>query len=765
MPRKKPSALTIETKQYHIFDPKSIKKTVEISVKEPVSELEIIEKIGKKSKTKKKSERIQIKNGHTLIITEKPQAAAKIAAALSNGHDKKITNQLGVSYYELERNGKKIIVGCAVGHLFTVSQNIKDSGYPVFDINWKPNFEVKKKDFTKKYFNVIKSLVKDTNEIVLATDFDVEGEVIGYNIIRFIANRKDAKRMKFSSLTASEIQDSYENMRNTIEMGQAIAGETRHFLDWLYGINLSRALMSAIKKTGKFRIMSIGRVQGPTLNLIVEKELAIKNFKSHPYWQIFLIVNDRKNKLRVQHNKDITKREKLENFRKLEGREAFAETKKIKQIIHPPAPFDLTSLQTESYKFYSITPSQTLTIAQNLYLAGLISYPRTSSQKIPDALKPLEILKKLEKNYQELTKHSTRTKPVEGNKSDPAHPAIIPTGNFGKLSDDDKKIYELIVKRFISCFCDDAELENKKVEVIINTSKMKIFDSDQKSENKNKISDNLKFIARGMEVLKSGWMKVYPAKMEEKEIKDMNGKVEIEKVEIEEKQTQPPRRYSPASIISELEKRNLGTKATRASIMETLYNRNYIKDRQIKATELGIKLIESLKKYSPIIIDENLTREIEKDMDVIRSSKKDLELKEKKIIVKAEKHLVKISNDFKKHELDIGKELVNANESLLSSERENNKLSLTCLNCNKGELTIKFSPKFRSYFIACTSYPDCKQTYSLPRGLIKNEANKICEHCNWPMLLRILKGKRPWIFCFNPKCSTRLNNKNDVGNS
>ena len=114
-------------------------------------------------------------------------------------------------------------------------------------------------------------------------------------------------------------------------------------------------------------------------------------------------------------------------------------------------------------------------------------------------------------------------------------------------------------------------------------------------------------------------MEVYPAKMNEKEIKDFNGQVNIDKTRIEEKMTQPPRRYSPASIITELEKRNLGTKATRASIIETLYERNYIEGKSVQATELGIKLIDSLKKHSPIIIDEHLTREMEKDMDNIRN--------------------------------------------------------------------------------------------------------------------------------------------------
>jgi len=748
MPRKKPTSQSVEQNQYRIYNPEDIKQTVEIPVnpKPSTEELEKVEKIGeqkpaKKKTVKRKTSKISEKpiklnpKGYVLVITEKPQAAGKIAAALSNGKDNKITKPGGVSYYELERNNKKVVVACAVGHLFTVSQTKKESGYPVFNINWYPNFEVKKNDFTKKYYLTIQKLVKDASEIVVATDFDIEGEVIGYNIVRFIAGQKDAKRMKFSSLTADELQESYDNAHPTIEWGQAIAGETRHFLDWLYGINLSRALMTAIKSTGKFKIMSIGRVQGPALHLIVDKEKQIQAFKPQPYWQVFLLINDGKNKLEVKYYKDISKKQDLDKFEKLEGKSALASTKKTKQTLLPPPPFDLTSLQTEAYKFHSITPSQTLQTAQKLYLAGLISYPRTSSQKIPDAVKPLEIVKKLSKHFPEQTRHTTRKKPVEGKKSDPAHPAIIPTGINQKLSDYDKKIYELIVKRFISCFCNDAQLENKKVEVVV---------------------DSLKFSAKGMEILEAGWMNVYPVKMDEKEIKDFNGNVKIDKVKIEEKETKPPKRYSPASIISELEKRNLGTKATRSSILDTLYNRNYIKDKSIKATELGMRLIDSLKKFSPIIIDENLTREIEKDMEHIRDSKKDLEEKEKTIIKKAEVSLTKISEDFKKNEIEIGKELSKANEALWEQQKEDNKLEIQCPQCKKGNLTIKFTPRFKSYFIACTNYPECKQTFSLPsRSLIKKVEDKKCEECSWPMLISIRAGKRPWVFCFNPNCPSR----------
>jgi DNA topoisomerase-1 len=743
MPKKKINHNAIEQKEFRVFNPEDVKQAVEIPVKPKpkIEELETIEKIGKKPKktkvTKGKMKPKETKAGlgsYILIITEKPQAAAKIAAALSNGKDKRMSSGKGVYYYELERNNKKIVVACAVGHLFSVSQTKKTSGYPVFDIGWKPNFEVRKRDFTKNYYSAIQRLAKNASEIVIGTDFDIEGEVIGYNIVRFIANRKDARRMKFSSLTANELQNSYDNSLPTIEWGQAIAGETRHFLDWLYGINLSRALMHAISSTGKFKIMSIGRVQGPTLHLIVEKEKQIQTFKPTPYWQIFLLVNDNKNKLEVKYVKDITKKQELDKFKDLKNKKAIASTTKSKQTIIPPAPFDLTNLQTEAYKFYYINPAKTLQIAQQLYLSGLISYPRTSSQKIPEAMQPQKILKQLSKVHANLTKYATRNKPIEGSKSDPAHPAIIPTGIHQKLQAEDEKIYNLIVKRFISCFCDNAELENKKVEVIIN---------------------DLRFNARGMEILNAGWMNVYPVKIEEKEIKDMNGEVTIEKVNTVEKQTQPPNRYSPASIIKELERRSLGTKSTRANIIETLYNRNYVKGKSIQATELGIRLIDTLEKHSPIIIDEKLTRNFEKEMEAIRASKKDLNKKQEIVIKKAQETLTKISIDFKKQEKEIGKELNEANQAIFEQEKQDNNLHIKCPGCKKGEITIKYTPRFKSYFLACTSYPECKQTFPLPSQSLIKKTDKVCESCKWPLLLRIKQGKRPWIFCPNPKCESK----------
>jgi DNA topoisomerase-1 len=726
--------------------------------------LETIEKPGKKRKprknTRKKSKRktttkkiyappkITLKEkGYELIITEKPQAAMKIANALGKAVQKNINK---VPYYEVDRQGKKLIVACAVGHLFTLSQNISGSNIPIFDISWTPNYMVRKKDFTKRYYDTLLKLTRDASTLTVATDFDVEGEVIGLNVVRFICGQKDANRMKFSTLTTDELNEAYEKKSKKICWGQAIAGETRHYLDWFYGINLSRALMNAIKTTGKFRIMSIGRVQGPSLNLIVQRERKIQAFEPEPYWQAFITVDDGIRGLELKHIKDLFKKEELEKFENLKGKTALCSTKKTEKELPPNPPFNLTNLQTEAYKFYGLKPSRTLQIAQSLYLAGLISYPRTSSQKLPEALGYKAILKKLAKELG-VEKLITRKTPIEGKKTDPAHPSIYPTGNKQILSGDDEKIYNLIVARFLALFCDPAIIDNKTItakvdDLIRHDSKLK------GGVDKGNIG-SLYFRTRGQVIRIKSWLEFYPSKLKEEKIPDVDGEKEILNSRTEHKMTQPPKRYSPASILSELDKRNLGTKATRASILETLYDRGYIKNQSVEATSLGISLIETLEKYSQIIIDEKLTRSFEDKMESIKEAKKGFLEKEKNIIESAKKTITDISKDFEKHEKEIGQELLQANLNLRAQQKIENTLT-KCRVCEKGNLAITYSKKTRKHFIACDAYPDCKTTFSLPpNGTIK-KTDKTCEECGFPILMCLKARRKPWLFCFNRECPT-----------
>jgi len=678
------------------------------------------------------------KRDTTLIITEKPQAAEKIAIALSDATAKKIINKNKVSYYEFEKDNKRIVIGCAVGHLFEIQQKNNRGTFPNFDVEWRESFKKKGKEYTKKYYDILKKLSQQSNEFIVATDFDVEGEIIGWNVVRFIAKQKDAKRMKFSSLTKEELKKAYENLLPTIDWGSAIAGETRHYIDWFYGINLSRGLMKALSTAGKFRILSIGRVQGPALKIVVDREFEIRNFKPTPYWQVYLLIKDIKGqKLEVKYPKDLFEQKELAKFKILRNKKGIASTHINERKISPPTPFDLTTLQTECYRFFGLTPSQTLQIAQNLYLAGLISYPRTSSQKYPKEINYTKILDKLKKQTQ-LVKYAVNKTPTQGKKSDPAHPAIYPTGETKKLGKNEKKVYSLIVKRFISCFCKPAIVEDKKIVVDVS---------------------GLKFFADGFRIKERNWMNVYPWTEKEKDVPTINGDVNINEIRIEEKQTKPPKRYNAASLVKELEKRNLGTKSTRATIVETLYSRGYIKEKKIEATELGIKMEETLKKYAPEILDEKLTREMEEELEKIQNAKKDFEEKEKKVLEKAKRAVTKIAKEINDNLEKIGKELAEANNLVIEKERQAN-IMTTCPKCKKGKLRIMYNKKFNRYFVSCDAYPECKTIFSLPpKGKMiparDEEGNQeICPECGFPLVMSLRKGKKPWKFCFNPECAT-----------
>ena len=614
---------------------------------------------------------------YELIITEKPNAAKKIAEALADGKPlKKGENK--VSYYEISHGKQDIVVACAVGHLYGVAEKDKKKwSYPVFSTEWVPSSDINKAAaFTTKYLNVLKKLGKDATSFTVATDYDIEGEVIGYNILRFACKQKDAQRMKFSTLTKEDLVTSYETKLKTLDWGQVNAGVARHEMDWLYGINLSRALTLAIKQaTGQFKLLSSGRVQGPALKILVDREREIQAFK--------------------------------------------------------PVPFDLTSLQIEAHKTIRLNPKTTLDIAQVLYTDGFISYPRTSSQKLPKEIGYKKILDQLKKQEQ-YTKSAEwvlkgEMKPTEGKKTDPAHPAIYPTGLSPRYEDKrTMQLYDLIVRRFLAVFGTAATRETNTITFNV----------------KNELFD-----IKGTRTVEKGWYELYGpyVMLEEQELPKLEkGKeIPVKKIDMLDKETSPPKRYTAASIIKELEKRNLGTKATRAQIVENLYNRGYLNEKSIQATELGMRTCKVLEEYAPRILDEALTRHFEEEMEEIREKKRTPE----QILDEVKNVLTKILEDFKQHEKKIGEALAKA----FVETRDEMSYIGQCPNC-KGDLQIR-KGKFGN-FIACNKYPDCKTTFSIPAVRIK-PLRKECETCHLPMV-KILKKRSAQDLCINPACASKV---------
>jgi DNA topoisomerase-1 len=681
----------------------------------------------------------------TLIITEKPDAARRIAEALAeSGSLTKKIDENNVAYYEFIRNNKKHIVACAVGHLFNL--DAKDKGawiYPVFESTWKPSFEVRRNaTFSKKYFDVIKELARKADDYIVATDYDIEGDVIGFNILRFICGLQDAKRMKFSTLTKDELIESYENVLPHLNFGQVEAGLTRHELDWLWGINLTRALTLALRNHAErgFAILSTGRVQGPLLKLLVDRELEIRKFVPKPFWQIKLHLEVDGKELIADYEVDkIWKKEDAEKIVKsCEGKEAKVEDvkkKRYKQL--PPTPFNTTDLQSEAYAQFKFSPTQTLNIAETLYQQGFVSYPRSASQKLSPIInyrKILQALKNLEpyKKFSEELLKKEKLIPREGKATDPAHPAIHVTHevpDLNKLTPQQRKIYDLICRRTLATFANPAIRESMNVLIDVNGNKFKLV---------------------GKRTIEEGWISFYSpyVKFEEQILPELKigEKVKVLKLEILEKQTEPPGRYSQGSIIKELEKRNLGTKATRAEILQTLYDRGYIKGKAIEVNKLGEVVVEALKENCPKILSEELTRYFEKEMDAVFNSKK----KREEVIEEAKAALKNILEEFKRNEKNIGKKLL---EGLIETRRKERRIG-TCPNCG-GELRLIVSRKTGKRFVGCSNYPKCKTSYPIPLIGKITPLDKVCEVCKLPMIQVWRKGKRPFRMCINPKCSSK----------
>jgi len=656
-----------------------------------------------------------------LVICEKPNAAEKIAFAIGGNKTKK--RSIGkVNYWEIE-NHEKIIVVSAVGHLYTLKQKGSEWGYPVFDVEWAPVYLVEKTNYQKEYLDAIKNLSKEADEYICACDYDTEGSLIGYNILRYACNTTQAKRMKFSTLTKEELEEAWKN-KGRFDIENALAGEARHILDWYYGINLSRALMFSLKKAGKNQIMSIGRVQGPTLAILAQREKEIASFVSKPYWEVFVLAK----KVKFKHQKErFEKKEEAEEAVKKTKKNAVVEKIEIKEnLVPPPFPFDLTTLQIEAHRVFNFEPKLTLEIAQRLYENALISYPRTSSQKLPPQLNLKKILEQISKNpnysfAKELIKD--RIKPNEGKKEDPAHPAIYPTGISSKnLSDKEAKLYDLIVKRFLACFAENAIRESRKIILACGSEK---------------------YYATGIKTIKDGWMKYYApySKVQEEELPDFkkDESLFIEDIKIEQKQTQPPKRYTSASIIAELEKRGLGTKATRAVILDTLFKRGYIEGKSITVTPFGMAVYELLAKNAPEILDEQLTRNFEEKMEQIKDGEN-----ERKIIEEGKKVLLETLKKFTKNEKEIGLGL------LTGLRKKEHKEFGNCPKCKTGKIVL-IKMKDGKQFLGCSNYPTCTNSYSLPSKVSITWTYKNCEKCGAPIIKGINKTMR-FEVCANPSC-------------
>jgi DNA topoisomerase-1 len=679
---------------------------------------------------------------YTLVITEKPDAANRIALALDvDGKPKKAVSN-GVPYYQAYRDGNIVVVP-ALGHLYTITSKQKGCGYPVFDYQWVPRYQAERgASRIRVWLKVIAQLAKDAEGFVDACDFDIEGSIIGYTILKYACGGKEAtaKRMKYSTLTKEELQESYTHLLPTLDFALVEAGLTRHEVDWLYGINLSRALTTAAKNcSGQYATLSTGRVQGPTLRFLEAREKTINCFVPIPCWTITAKISINDTALEVEYEKTLESKSEATAIKDVcKTKEGQIETVDVKEFEqNPPVPFDLGALQSEAYRIFKYTPMRTSNIAQHLYLDALISYPRTSSQKLPPAIGYKTILKKLgkaptyAKHAAELLSKSS-LKPNEGKKYDPAHPAIYPTGNLPEkpLDTAERNIFDLVVKRFLAVFGEPAIRQSINVTISLN--------------------GNL-FHLNGSRTLMEGWLRFYKPYVQ---LKDSalpplteGQKVSVKKVILSHHFTKPPPRYNPRSLLLKMEKEEIGTKATRAATIQTLYDRKYLSGTDsLFVSDLGFEVIEVLSKYCPTVVSPELTRKLEGEMNEIQQGNQT----KQNVLQNAIETLKLVTSELKEKEAAIGAQL----SQPLQKARLDERTVGACPKCSDGKLVILRSKKTGKRFVGCTNYFEgkCNAAFPLPQTGTVKPLSSACKSCGSPTVAVYLRSRRPWKLCLNPNC-------------
>ena len=633
--------------------------------------------------------------GKILVLAEKPSVGRDIARVLGCKNEKN-------GYIE----GSKYIVTWALGHLVTLADpETYDKKYKSWEMNDLPILPKELKTVvikkTSKQFNTVKAQLNrnDVEEVVIATDAGREGELVARWIIEKAHIKKPIKRLWISSSTDKAIKEGFTKLRDGRDYNNLYySAIARAEEDWIVGINATRALTTKYNAS-----LSCGRVQTPTLAIISKREDEIRNFKPKDYYTLDVLTEKGGSYLKLswhdRNNSTSTfNKDKIENIKKKVSNKdlKIVDVKKSNKKKYSPALYDLTELQRDANKIFGYSAKETLSIMQKLYEHHkVLTYPRTDSRYLTDDI--VDTLKDRIKavNTSEYSKVcmkllKTKIKPNKSfvdNSKVSDHHAIIPTEErvfLGDLSDKERKIYDLVVKRFLSVLCPPFEYEQTTIKGVC---------------------EGETFIAKGNKINKLGWRENYTADDDETYdgIIDVNvGEVlNVESVKIESKKTNPPSYLNEATLLTEMEKNNLGTVATRADIIEKLFNSFFVemKNKEIHITSKGRQLLD----LAPADLKSpELTDKWEKTLTDISKGKS----KKNDFI-----------NQMKNYSKTIVKEIKNSENKFKHDNLTRNK----CPNCGKFMLEVNGK---RGKMLVCEDR-ECNT-----RKLISQTTNARCPNCH-----------------------------------
>ncbi|UCE38041.1 MAG: DNA topoisomerase I [Thermoplasmata archaeon] len=665
-----------------------------------------------------------------LVVCEKQNAAKRIAVILSNGKARE-TYIHKVPVYFFERKGTNYAVIGLRGHILELD-------YPEQYLGWH---RIKPRELThiapekrvskgaRNIVSALKDLARENEGVIIATDYDREGELIGVeglDIVKDINPRLEVKRARFSALTKDEVEGAFQNLVD-VDYNLSASAESRQVVDLAWGASLTRFISIASNQSGK-DFLSVGRVQSPTLALLVDREKEIESFEPEPYWEIEAKL-EKKNKFTAKHIngrfKDKNEAKKVQ--KRAEGSENGIVAKVIKKEKKdkPPAPYNTTAFLRDATR-QGFTAARAMAVAEDLYTNGFISYPRTDNTVYPKSLNLRNLLEKM-KNSEFSSEASEllaipRLIPTRGKTLATDHPPIHPTGAAKKkdLNRNQWKVYELVARRFFATLAKPAVQEVTNVEI--------------------DLSKEI-FTTNGLRFIDLGWRKYFPYYTPKEKIlpKMIEGDmVKVLGVEMIEDQTKPPNRYGQGALIAEMERLGLGTKSTRHEIIQKLYGRGYVKDSPPKPTPSGIAVIEALEEHARTITRARMTSTLENDMAEVAEGKKDFV----DVVNESQEMLDKVFIILEENKENIGSSIKEA----LKKQR----IVGECQRCG-GELLITRSRRGKR-FVGCSNFPKCRNSYALPQRGKLDFADFTCEKCGAPMI-KFGRGRgRKKDVCINMKC-------------
>ena len=696
-----------------------------------------------------------------LIVTEKNNSAKKIADILGAG-GAKADKTFKVPFYTWsDENGDEQVTIGLKGHVLGPAFPEGYSNWQKTDLHDLIDAELIKEPTDKNVVKAIKKVAKEADELVIATDFDREGELIGLEALEEMLDANPAlgsregtrdgtltiKRARYSALTKEEIERAFGNL-DELSYPLANAGAARQDIDLLWGATLTRAVSLATRRFGS-NFLSVGRVQSPTLGLIVEREMERRAHVAKPFWELFAKFQHPDGSFEAHHATDKFW-DRAEADAALSGTSSPGTVKTVtarKNTRKPPTPLNTTAFTTDASSRLGITPASAMRIAEDLYMDGFISYPRTDNTVYPASLPVRELISSLVR-VKEFSAAAglldqAELKPTRGKKETTDHPPIYPTQAIhpGVLEGPKRRVYELVVRRFLATFSPPMVTESTRADIVAGSET---------------------YFVRGSVVVDPGYAGIYTyarsadeeiPKLEEGQQLDLDGEPWIV-----DKETQPPSRISQGKLIEMMEERGLGTKATRADIIQKLYDRGYVYSNPPVPSETGVAMYEAFRKYVPRMATPEMTAQLEEEMDRIAGG----EMTKGEVVGESRDLLHRTWSEIDESREELAKVVWKGmdEDRILGPCKVCEEAGRTKEDGSPNMLRIIRAKKSGKRFVGCTGWsaddPDsCDQTFPLPQRGDVFRLEERCSVCDRTPRLKVVPFRgRPWNLCLNDDCES-----------